>query len=206
MALIECRDCGKEISDTSEKCCYCGYNLKTSTANLEPEDRCCLYLRCNSKPTKDFIKELKNDSMFEPDKIKDIKKCTLTYLFIKFKDALAIREKYSKYDIYTRITSDKEKNIPNSTTIEPSNVDTNTTSSTPTIIEEKQTTPKICSNCYWMEKRGTILIPMYLCTNQSNCKITGLLKRELTYLEVKPTSSCDLFTPCDGGKSNNFKL
>lgn len=29
MALIECPECGKEISDSVEKCIHCGYEVKT---------------------------------------------------------------------------------------------------------------------------------------------------------------------------------
>lgn len=31
MALIICPNCGKSISDTTEKCFHCGYNLRTQT-------------------------------------------------------------------------------------------------------------------------------------------------------------------------------
>lgn len=29
MALIKCPECGKEISDSVEKCIHCGYEVKT---------------------------------------------------------------------------------------------------------------------------------------------------------------------------------
>ena len=31
MALINCPECGKEISDTSDVCIHCGYKLKSKT-------------------------------------------------------------------------------------------------------------------------------------------------------------------------------
>ena len=33
MALIRCLECGREISDKSEKCIYCGYPLKNIVQN-----------------------------------------------------------------------------------------------------------------------------------------------------------------------------
>ena len=33
MALIKCRECGKEISDTADRCIHCGYSLKSNYAN-----------------------------------------------------------------------------------------------------------------------------------------------------------------------------
>lgn len=35
MALIKCPECGREISDTNEKCMYCGYLVKRKTFNVE---------------------------------------------------------------------------------------------------------------------------------------------------------------------------
>ncbi len=34
MALIKCKECGKEISDTVKKCPYCGFHIKSKTKNL----------------------------------------------------------------------------------------------------------------------------------------------------------------------------
>lgn len=41
MSLINCPECGKEISDKSEKCIYCGYPLENKVIK-KPSSRCIL--------------------------------------------------------------------------------------------------------------------------------------------------------------------
>ena len=38
MAIINCPECGKEISDKSETCIYCGYPLKETKSEEAPKD------------------------------------------------------------------------------------------------------------------------------------------------------------------------
>ena len=38
MAIINCPECGKEISDKSETCIYCGYPLKETKSEETPKD------------------------------------------------------------------------------------------------------------------------------------------------------------------------
>ena len=39
MAIINCPECGKEISDKSETCIYCGYPLKESMSEEVPKEK-----------------------------------------------------------------------------------------------------------------------------------------------------------------------
>ena len=34
MALIKCKECNKEVSDTAKTCPHCGYKLKSFKLNL----------------------------------------------------------------------------------------------------------------------------------------------------------------------------
>ena len=38
MAIINCPECGKEISDRSETCIYCGYPFKETKSEEAPKD------------------------------------------------------------------------------------------------------------------------------------------------------------------------
>lgn len=39
MALITCKECGKEISSTAESCPHCGHKTETATQNAQLKDR-----------------------------------------------------------------------------------------------------------------------------------------------------------------------
>lgn len=39
MALIKCKKCGKEISDTIKKCIYCGVKINKNTSNMKKENK-----------------------------------------------------------------------------------------------------------------------------------------------------------------------
>ena len=39
MALINCPECGKEVSDTANLCPHCGYNLKRNKTNNQVQRR-----------------------------------------------------------------------------------------------------------------------------------------------------------------------
>lgn len=39
MALIKCKECGKEISDTIKKCIHCGAKINKNTSNMKKENK-----------------------------------------------------------------------------------------------------------------------------------------------------------------------
>ena len=39
MALIKCKECGKEISDTIKKCIHCGVKINNNTSNMKKENK-----------------------------------------------------------------------------------------------------------------------------------------------------------------------
>lgn len=75
--LINCPECGKEISDQAPHCIHCGYplsNINTQTNNTQNKDHM-IYFKGKSYNITKIINETKNEINYDPDsmKIKNIK-------------------------------------------------------------------------------------------------------------------------------------
>ena len=196
MALIKCPECGKDVSNTINQCIHCGFFLKKQDAP-----------KVTYNPSSIYNVRLESSGNVKLDVIKRIKEYTGIGL-AEAKELVDLAPKTINMDLTydkAQYFADELVKLGATVTLVEKGSGASQTIERPKAEAPKSQTVKKCENCYWLEKAGNFLYPDYYCTHQSNCYYKGIFNKQLAYLKVNLTSSCDLFTPADGGKSNNFK-